>query len=208
MLLLKIVIYGVIFMRSRAVSHDRNEPTNQHSAYCMQCFRMGEHTHVYKHHIDRFIFLVGRFFLVFYVTCFKTIDHNTNRYKSFCFSVVYELGYYRDCAVPYVRHFHMGYGKFHCDLMKGNLTLHWITIEYAVSCMKIPHVRDCTISVITARLHFALEMRQINALALNVMLVQWNWPCRPSSIRHIKISAHMYWIFFFPFHSQKVNMQF
>ena len=29
MLLLKIVIYGIIFMRSRAVSHDRNEPTNQ-----------------------------------------------------------------------------------------------------------------------------------------------------------------------------------
>ena len=31
--LLKTVIYGDIFMRSRAVSHDRNEPTNQLSDY-------------------------------------------------------------------------------------------------------------------------------------------------------------------------------
>ena len=145
--------------------------TRVHSAYCVQCFRMGEHTHVYKHHIDWFIFLVDNF-LVFYVKCFKTIDHYTNRRKLFCFSVVYELGYYRDCAVPYVRHFHMGYGKFHCDFMKYDLMLHWITMEYAVPRMKMPHVWDCTISVLTARLHFALEMRQINALALNVMLVQ------------------------------------
>ena len=30
-LLLKIVIYGVVFMRSRAVNHNRKEPTNQPS---------------------------------------------------------------------------------------------------------------------------------------------------------------------------------
>ena len=28
-LLLKIIIYGIVFMRSRAVNHDRNEWTNQ-----------------------------------------------------------------------------------------------------------------------------------------------------------------------------------
>ena len=58
-----------------------------------------------------------------------------------------ESRYYRDCAVPYVRHFHMGYSIFHCDSMKNNLLLHWITMEYAMSRMKMPHIRDCTISV-------------------------------------------------------------
>ena len=55
---------------------------------------------------------------------------------------------YRDCAVSYVRHFHTGYGIFQCHSMKLKVILHWITVKYAVSHMKIPHVRDCAISVI------------------------------------------------------------
>ena len=57
------------------------------------------------------------------------------------------LTYYRDCAVPYVRHFHTGYGTFYCDSMKYKVILYWITMKYAVSHMKMPHVQDCTISV-------------------------------------------------------------
>ena len=31
--------------------------------------------------------------------------------------------------VPYVRHFYTGYGTFHCDSMKYDLVLHWITMK-------------------------------------------------------------------------------
>ena len=48
-----------------------------------------------------------------------------------------------------MRYFHMGYGIFHCDSMKYNLILHWITMEYAVSCMKMSCVWDCAISVLS-----------------------------------------------------------
>ena len=52
---------------------------------------------------------------------------------------------YRDSTVPYMSHFHMGYGICHCDSMKNDLMPHWITMEYAVSRMKMPHVRDSAI---------------------------------------------------------------
>ena len=35
------------------------------------------------------------------------------------------------------RHFHTGYGIFHCDSMKYDLMLHWITMEYARFRIKI-----------------------------------------------------------------------
>ena len=34
----------------------------------------------------------------------------------------------------------MGYGIFHCDSMKHKVILHSITMKYAVSHMKMPHV--------------------------------------------------------------------
>ena len=61
---------------------------------------------------------------------------------------IMHLLYYRDCAVPYVRHFHTGYGIFHCDSMKYYLMFHWIPMEYAVSRVKMSHVRDCANSVL------------------------------------------------------------
>ena len=60
------------------------------------------------------------------------------------------ITYYRDCAVPYVRHFHTGYGIFHSDSKRYNLMLHWITMEYAVSRLKMPYIWDCAISVLSA----------------------------------------------------------
>ena len=54
--------------------------------------------------------------------------------------------WYRDCAVPHVRHFSI----FHCESMKYDLMLHWITLEYAVSQMKcLTYVRDCIIFVLS-----------------------------------------------------------
>ena len=50
-------------------------------------------------------------------------------------------GYNGDCAPPYVRNFQTWYGIFHCDSMKYNLMLHWITVEYAASRMKIETLR-------------------------------------------------------------------
>ena len=40
---------------------------------------------------------------------------------------------YRDCAVPYLRYFHTGYGIFYCDSMRHKVTLHWITMKYALA---------------------------------------------------------------------------
>ena len=51
--------------------------------------------------------------------------------------------YTTEIEVPYVRHFHTGCGIFDCDSVKYDLILHWITMEYAVSHLKMPHVRDC-----------------------------------------------------------------
>ena len=56
--------------------------------------------------------------------------------------------HYRDFAILYVRLFHTGCSIFHCDSMKHKVIPHWITMKYAVSCMKMPHVRDCTISIL------------------------------------------------------------
>ena len=57
--------------------------------------------------------------------------------------------HYRDCAVPYtrgifirIRHTSLWFSEVYA------LMLHWITIEYAVSSMKMLHVRDCAISVL------------------------------------------------------------
>ena len=43
---------------------------------------------------------------------------------------------YKDRAVPCVRHCHTGYDIFHCYSMKHMVTLHWITVEYAVFRIK------------------------------------------------------------------------
>ena len=43
---------------------------------------------------------------------------------------------------PVCEAFSYGYGIFHCDSMKYDLVLHWITMKYAVSRMKMPHVKD------------------------------------------------------------------
>ena len=54
------------------------------------------------------------------------------------------------CGLLYVRHFDTGYGIFHCDSMKYDLMLlHWITMKYTVSRMKMPQVRESATSVIT-----------------------------------------------------------
>ena len=37
-----------------------------------------------------------------------------------------------------IRHLHTGYSIFYCDSIKYDLTLHRITLEYAVSCIKMP----------------------------------------------------------------------
>ena len=47
-----------------------------------------------------------------------------------------------------MRHFHTGYGIIYCDSMKHKVILHWITMKYSVSRMKMPHVRECAISLI------------------------------------------------------------
>ena len=65
--------------------------------------------------------------------------------------------YYRDCAVPYVRHFHTGYSIFHFDLTK-QVILHWIIIKYAISHITYEnashtYIRDCMISVLSYCVH-------------------------------------------------------
>ena len=47
--------------------------------------------------------------------------------------------YYNDCAVPYVRNFHTGYGIFHCAPMKYAFMLHLMTMKYVISHMRMPH---------------------------------------------------------------------
>ena len=64
---------------------------------------------------------------------------------------------YRNCVVPNVRHLYTGYGIFHCDSIKYDLMLHWITKEYAVFRMKMPHVRDCAISVFCLECDFLIN---------------------------------------------------
>ena len=93
-------------------------------------------------------------FSIFFATIIIHLGKPFNATTAWVHTTSFQLGwkstkpYYRDCAVPYVRHFYTGYGIFHCDLMKYDLKLHWITMEYAVSRMKISHVRACTIPVL------------------------------------------------------------
>ena len=67
------------------------------------------------------------------------------------------INYNSDSGVPYVRHFHTGYSIFHCDSMKHNVILHWITIKYAVSCVKLPHLQVCAISVLSSPILHSLS---------------------------------------------------
>ena len=89
-----------------------------------------------------------------YYSCYiawKTNVHTWCRYCHFCINapmwrekrwlqgIFDPPSYYKDCAVPYVRHFHTGYGILHCDSMNHKVMLHWITMKYAVSRMKMLH---------------------------------------------------------------------
>ena len=67
---------------------------------------------------------------------------------STCFVLQYPWSYHRICAViPYVRRFYTGYAIFYCDLYE--LICLFITMNYEVSPMKMSHVRDFAISVLT-----------------------------------------------------------
>ena len=59
--------------------------------------------------------------------------------------------HYKDCAILSLGGIFVGHGIYHCDLMKEKVILHWITMKYAASHMKIPLVRDCAIFVMLER---------------------------------------------------------
>ena len=55
-------------------------------------------------------------------------------------------------------------GVYKCDSMKYDLMLHWITMDYAVPCMKMHCVRDCAISAYAS---FGYDHIHVYLL--------WNW---------------------------------
>ena len=59
------------------------------------------------------------------------------------------LSYQGGCGLLYARHCHTGYSIFHCDSMKYDLMFSWITMKYAVSRMKMPHIRESVTSLLT-----------------------------------------------------------
>ena len=48
-----------------------------------------------------------------------------------------EVSFYRDCAVPYLRHFHTGYSIFHCDLMEYDLMPCFVSSVFFVQVVKL-----------------------------------------------------------------------
>ena len=68
-----------------------------------------------------------------------------NAHRCLRYMTTYRLQYYRDCAVPCVRHFQYGMWHISCG-SQASLKSQW---NYAVSRMKMLHVRDCAVSVIT-----------------------------------------------------------
>lgn len=56
---------------------------------------------------------------------------------------------YSDGPALCLKHFYMGYGICHYDSTKRKVILQWISIKYAIYHMKMQHVRNCALSVMS-----------------------------------------------------------